>query len=70
MTIRIFCKDGKGKSFLDVEKAIDFINGYENIPEENHLEYIEVIVTYNNGTLIQCQFKEKADAIDFLIKIK
>lgn len=69
-TICILPLHGTRTEVIDIEKAIDFINGYENIPEENHLEYIEVIVTYNNGTLIQCQFKEKADAIDFLKKIK
>ena len=69
-TLGILPLHGTRTEVIDIEKAIDFINGYENIPEENHLEYIEVIVTYNNGTLIQCQFKEKADAIDFLKKIK
>ena len=61
---------GTRTEVLDVEKAIDFIASYENIPENNLLEYIEVIVTYNNGTLMQCQFKEKYEAIDFLNKIK
>lgn len=70
MKIKIFLKDGRGKIFLDVEKAIDFINDYENIPEDSQLEYIEVVVSYNNGTRIQCQFREKVEAIDFLNKIK
>ncbi|MBR1593784.1 MAG: hypothetical protein IJ659_03335 [Alloprevotella sp.] len=61
---------GTRTEVIDVEKAIDFINGYDGIPKDNHLEYIEVIVTYNNGTLIQCQFKEKDEAIEFLERIK
>lgn len=54
----------------DIEKAINFINGYSNIPNDQQLEYIEVIITYNNGTIVQGQFKEKAEAVDFLSKIK
>lgn len=69
-TICILPLHGTRTEVIDVEKAIDFINDYDNIPEVNHLEYIEVIVTYNNGTIIQCQFKEKAEAIEFLEKIK
>lgn len=61
---------GKRTEVVDVEKAIDFINGYESLPEDQQLEYIEVIVTYNNGTIIQCQFKEKDEAVDFLEKIR
>lgn len=69
-TICILPLHGTRTEVIDVEKAIDFINDYENIPEESQLEYIEVIVTYNNGTRIQCQFREKVEAIDFLNKIK
>ena len=61
---------GKRTEVVDVEKAIAFINGYTNIPADQKLEYIEVIVTNNNGSIIQCQFKTKAEAVDFLNKIK
>lgn len=61
---------GKRTEVADVEKAIDFINGYAEIPTDQQLEYIEVIVTYNNGTIIQGQFKEKEEAVEFLEKIK
>ena len=30
----------------------------------------QIIVTYNNGTIIQCQFKEKEEVVDFLERIK
>lgn len=54
----------------NIDNAIDYIIGYSKIPAKNKLEYIEVIVTYNNGTIIQCQFKEKNQAIEFLEKLK
>lgn len=69
-TICILPLHGKRTDVVDVEKAIDFINGYDSLPEDQQLEYIEVIVTYNNGTIIQCQFKEKEQAVDFLEKIR
>jgi len=69
-TICILPLHGKRTEVADVEKAIDYINGYTDIPTDHSLEYIEVIVTYNNGTIIQCQFKEKDEAVDFLEKIK
>ena len=60
---------GKSTYVIDVERAIDFINGYTEIPRNQSLEYIQVIVTYNIGSIIQCQFKTKAEAIDFLNKL-
>ena len=68
-TICILPLHGTRTEVVDVEKAIAFINGYTNIPADQKLEYIEVIVTYNNGSIIQCQFKTKAEAVDFLKKI-
>lgn len=61
---------GKRTETDDIEKAINFINCYSGLPTNNQLEYIEVIVTYNNGTIIQCQFKEKDEAVEFLEKIR
>lgn len=69
-TICILPLHGKRAEVVDIGKAIDFINGYAEIPNDQSLEYIEVIVTYNNGTIIQCQFKEKNEAVEFLEKIK
>ena len=69
-TICILPLHGKRTEVADVKKAIDFINGYAEIPTDQRLEYIEVIVTYNNGTIIQCQFKEKDEAVDFMEKIR
>mgnify|MGYP007069905471 CR=1 FL=1 len=61
---------GKRTEVLDVEKAIYIINEYSGIPIDNQLEYIELVVTYNNGTVIQCQFKEKDEAVEFLERIR
>lgn len=69
-TICILPLHGTRTEVVDVEKAIAFINGYTSIPAGQKLEYIEVIVTYNNGSIIQCQFKTKAEAVEFLNKIK
>ena len=70
MTICILPLHGKRTEVVDVEKAIVFINGYESLPYDHQFEYIQIIVTYNNGTMIQCQFKEKEEAVEFLERIK
>ena len=69
-TICVLPLHGKRTEVVDVKEAIDFIINYEILPDDHQLEYIQVIVTYNNGTIIQCQFKEKEEAIDFLERIK
>lgn len=69
-TICILPLHGTRTEVIDVEKAIAFINGYNNIPASQQLKYIEIVVTYNNGSVIQCQFKTKAEAVEFLNKIK
>ena len=69
-TICILPLHGTRTEVVDVEKAIAFINGYSGLPANQKLEYIEVIVTYNNGSIVQCQFKTKAEAVDFLQKIR
>ena len=69
-TICILPLHGKRTEVSDVAHAIDFIEGYAHIPSDHRLEYIEVIVCYNNGTEIQGKFKEKDEAITFLQKIR
>lgn len=69
-TICILPLHGTRTEVVDVETAIAFINGYSNIPTNQKLEYLEVIVTYNNGSIIQCQFKTKAETVEFLNIIK
>ncbi len=69
-TICILPLHGMRTEVADVEKAIAFINGYTNLPVDQKLEYIEVIVTYNTGSIIQCQFKEKSEVLYFLNRLK
>ena len=68
--ISILPLHGKRTEMFDVEKAIEFINAYTDISEDQSLEYIEVVVNYNNGSIIQCQFKEKIEVVGFLKRLK
>lgn len=61
---------GKRTNVISVGKAIAFINGYSSFPSHLPLAYVEVVVTYNNGTIVQGQFKEKEEAIEFLERIQ
>ena len=69
-TICILPLHGKRTEVADVASAINFLNGYEGIPQETQLEYIEVVVTYNTGTRIHGQFKERVEAVEFLAHIQ
>lgn len=60
---------GKRIEVNDIQSAIAFINGYNEIPLDHKLEYVEIFITYNNGTLIHCQFTDKAEAVAFLNKM-
>lgn len=69
-SVRILPLHGKCTEVMDVRKAIEFINEYSTIPVHHELQYIEVFVSYNNGTSIHCQFKEKVEAVDFLERLR
>lgn len=69
-TISILPLHGKRMEVADISSAISFIRGYSALPDDNGLEYIEIIVRYNNESMIQCQFKEKQEVIEFLNRIK
>lgn len=55
---------------VDINEAIKFISNYSTLPANNMLEYIEVVVKYNNNSIIQCQFKEKDEVVEFLNRIR
>lgn len=55
---------------INIDQAISFISEYSGLPINSKLEYIEVIIKYNNNSIIQCQFKEKEEVIDFLNHIR
>lgn len=61
---------GKSTEVLSADKSIDFINDYSSFSSNLPLAYVEIIVAYNEGTIIQGQFKEKEEAVEFLAKIK
>lgn len=69
-TISILPLHGKRMEVADISSAISYIRGYSALPDDNVLEYIEIIVRYNNESMIQCQFKEKQEVIEFLNRIK
>ncbi len=69
-TISILPLHGKRMEVADISSAISYIRGYSALPDNNVLEYIEIIVRYNNESMIQCQFKEKQEVIEFLNRIK
>ena len=54
----------------DIDDAISYVAGYSGLPEGHRLEYIEVTVKYSNDSVIQCQFMEKREVIDFLNRIR
>ena len=68
--ISILPLHGVRMEVADIGAAISFINGYSALPDNHVLEYIEIIVYYNNESMIRCQFKEKQEVIDFLNRIR
>ena len=60
---------GRRTEVFDIGAAIKYIDNYTLLPDDQRLEYIEVVVTYSNGSIIRGQFKDKVGAIDFLNSI-
>lgn len=61
---------GKRMEVCNVDKAINYIEKYDHLPEDSKIEYIEIIITYNNGSIIQGQFRSKLESVDFLKTIR
>lgn len=65
--IQIIPLHGKSVQRKNVESAIKFIHDYKIVNTTSlPLQNIEVIVKYTDNTLIECKFKSKKQAIDFL----
>ena len=64
--INILPLHGCSTEVVDITEAISFINNYQDLPKTSQLKYIELIITYNNGSIIQCKFRDKEEAIVFL----
>ena len=52
--------------FADTAQAISFLSGYANIPDDAVIDRYIVGITFNDGSQINCMFKEKQMAVDFL----
>lgn len=57
---------GKEMRFADTAQAISFLSGYANIPDDAVIDRYIVGITFNDGSQINCMFKEKQMAVDFL----
>lgn len=69
-TITLLPLYGVRTELMDIDEAIRFIHSHTELPSDHKLEYLEVVVTYNNGTFIQGRFKTKDEAVTFLNKIR
>ena len=57
---------GKEMRFTDISQAISFLSGYTNIPDDAVIDRYIVGITFNDGSQINCMFKDKQMAVDFL----
>ena len=57
---------GRSVELASRHSAIEFIGHYTFSLECAELQYIDIIVKYTNGSNVECHFKTKEQAIDFL----
>lgn len=57
---------GSGTIFDDLLKAIDYVSDYGTMAEDMPLDRIVIRIDFNDSSCIQCEFKEKEMALDFL----
>lgn len=57
---------GKEERFCDSTHAIDFIKHYAVMPNDAVIDRYVIGIAYNDGSLVNCMFKDKDLAIDFL----
>lgn len=57
---------GKEVRFNNLESAINFIKEYTNLPDDASIDRYIVGIFFNDGSQINCMFKDKLMAIDFL----
>lgn len=57
---------GKEMRFQKLEPAIKFIDDYTILPKDASIDRYIIGIFYNDGTQINCVFKDKYMAIDFL----
>lgn len=57
---------GKERRFTEIAQAISFLVDYSNIPSDATVDRYIVGISFNDGSQINCMFKDKQMAIDFL----
>lgn len=57
---------GKEMHFNSLNSAISYIQGYSKIPKDATIDRYVVGIFFNDGSQINCVFKDKLMAIDFL----
>lgn len=57
---------GKEMSFQRISEAIDFLSQYDKLPDDATIDRYVVGIAFNDGSQINCMFKEKQMAVEFL----
>ena len=57
---------GKEEHFSDINNAINFILRYKDMPNDATIDRYVISIAYNDGSQVNCMFKDKDLAIDFL----
>ena len=57
---------GKEQRFVSLNQAIEYLNDYKELPEDSIIDRYVVGIKFNNSSEINCMFKDKQMAMDFL----
>lgn len=57
---------GKEMRFQGINQAINFLSQYSKLPDDAAIDRYIVGISFNDGSQINCMFKEKEMAVDFL----
>lgn len=59
---------GKEIRFAEISQAISFLNEYSELPVDATIDRYIVGIAFNDGSHIDCMFKDKKMAVDFLVR--
>lgn len=59
---------GKEVRFIGTPQAIDFLSKYNKLPNDATIDRYIVGIAFNDGSQINCMFKDKQMAVDFLTR--
>ena len=59
---------GKEMRFSDIKQAISYLTEYSSIPEDAIIDRYVVGIAFNDGSHINCVFRDKEMAIGFLYR--